>query len=276
MVSRISEVSVGSLKVVALRDGELFLPAGALVNLSEEDSKTISSDESNQLAYSNVNAYLVQNNDQNLLIDSGCRDLFGPTCGFVQEALKEAGLVPGDITDIFLTHLHPDHIAGAINADGSAVFENATLKVLDKEYNFWSSHDFDEMEVNGADWANLAKAVLDAYKDRMETLSFDSDIAPGVTSVSIPGHTPGHSGFRVDDGRESLIQMGDILHVPNLQLIDPNVATVFDIDPEAALKSRREVLDMVSTDKMLCTSGHMLDQKFGYLEKNGTGYNFIA
>ena len=40
-MSRISEVSVGSLKVVALRDGELFLPAGALVNLSEEDSKTI-------------------------------------------------------------------------------------------------------------------------------------------------------------------------------------------------------------------------------------------
>jgi glyoxylase-like metal-dependent hydrolase (beta-lactamase superfamily II) len=275
-MSRISEIAVGSLKVVALRDGELFLPSGALVNLSEQDLKTISNDENSRLAYSNVNAYLIQSKDQNLLIDSGCRDLFGPTCGFVQEALKEAGLVPGDITDIFLTHLHPDHIAGTINTDGTAVFENATLKVLDKEYNFWSSQDFDETDVNGADWANLAKAVLNAYKDRLETLSFDSDIAPGVSSVSIPGHTPGHSGFRVDDGNESLIQMGDILHVPNLQLINPNVATVFDIDPEAALKSRKGVLDMVSTDKMLCTSGHMLDQKFGYLEKNGTGYNFIA
>tara|TARA_S200000501_G_scaffold240794_1_gene225621 strand:- start:181 stop:1008 length:828 start_codon:yes stop_codon:yes gene_type:complete len=275
-MSRISEIAVGSLKVIALRDGELFLPSGALVNLSEQDLKTISNDENSRLAYSNVNAYLVQSKDQNLLIDSGCRDLFGPTCGFVQEALKEAGLVPSDITDIFLTHLHPDHIAGTIDTDGTAVFENATLKVLDLEYNFWSSQDFDETEVNGADWANLAKAVLHAYKDRLETLSFDSDIAPGVSSVSIPGHTPGHSGFRVDDGRESLIQMGDILHVPNLQLINPNVATVFDIDPEAALKSRREVLDMVSTDKMLCTSGHMLDQKFGHLEKNGTGYNFIA
>ena len=275
-MSRISEIAVGSLKVVALRDGELFLPSGALGNLSEQDLKTNSNDENSRLAYSNVNAYLVQSKDQNLLIDSGCRDLFGPTCGFVQEALKEAGLVPSDITDIFLTHLHPDHIAGTIDTDGTAVFENATLKVLDLEYNFWSSQDFDETEVNGADWANLAKAVLHAYKDRLDTLSFDSDIAPGVSSVSIPGHTPGHSGFRVDDGRESLIQMGDILHVPNLQLINPNVATVFDIDPEAALKSRREVLDMVSTDKMLCTSGHMLDQKFGHLEKKGTGYNFIA
>jgi glyoxylase-like metal-dependent hydrolase (beta-lactamase superfamily II) len=275
-MSRISEIAVGSLKVVALRDGELFLPSGALVNLSEQDLKIISNDETSQLTYSNVNAYLVQSKDQNLLIDSGCRDLFGPTCGFVQEALKEVGLVPGDITDIFLTHLHPDHIAGTINTDGTAVFENATLKVLDKEYNFWSSQDFDEAEVNGADWANLAKAVLNAYKDCLETLSFDSDIASGVSSVSIPGHTPGHSGFRVDDGNESLIQMGDILHVPNLQLINPNVATVFDLDPEAALKSRKGVLDMVSADKMLCTSGHMLDQKFGYLEKKGTGYNFIA
>ena len=273
---RISAIAVGSLKVVALRDGELFLPSGALVNLSEQDLKTISNDENSRLAYSNVNAYLIQSKDQNLLIDSGCRDLFGPTCGFVQEALKEAGLVPGDITDIFLTHLHPDHIAGTINTDGTAVFENATLKVLDKEYSFWSSQNFEETEVNGADWANLAKAVLHAYKDRLETLSFDSDIASGVSSVSIPGHTPGHSGFRVDDGNESLIQMGDILHVPNLQLINPNVATVFDIDPEAALKSRKGVLDMVSTDKMLCTSGHMLDQKFGHLEKKGTGYNFIA
>ena len=135
-MSRISEIAVGSLKVVALRDGELFLPSGALMNLSKQDLKTISNDESSRLAYSNVNAYLVQSKDQNLLVDSGCRDLFGPTCGFVQEALKEAGLVPGDITDIFLTHLHPDHIAGTINTDGTAVFENATLKVLDKAVSY--------------------------------------------------------------------------------------------------------------------------------------------
>jgi len=272
-MSRISEVSVGSLTVTALRDGELFLPAGALVNLSDEQSQTIEDNENNNLSISNVNAYLVQRQEQNLLIDSGCRDLFGPTCGFIQEALSEAGLSPSDITDIFFTHLHPDHIAGAINADGSAVFENATLKVLDLEYNFWTADNFSDSEVNGNDWANLAKAVLNAYSDRLETISFDKDIFPGVSSVSIPGHTPGHSGFRVDEGAESLIQMGDIMHVPNLQLANPNIATVFDVDADAALKSRKNLLDMVSTDKILCTSGHMLNPKFSYIEKNGSSYN---
>tara|TARA_Y100000739_G_scaffold223324_2_gene226013 strand:- start:1030 stop:1857 length:828 start_codon:yes stop_codon:yes gene_type:complete len=275
-MNRNSDVMIGSLKVTALRDGELSLPSEALINLSDKDRNTISNDENNNLSFSNVNAYLIQREKRNLLIDSGCRDLFGPTCGFVREALSEAQLVPDDITDLFFTHLHPDHIAGSIKADGSAVFENATLKVLDIEHTFWSSNNFDAVEVNGNDWANLAKAVLEAYDDRLEIIKFDNEIMPGVSSVSIPGHTPGHSGFRVDEGSESLIQMGDIMHVPNLQLANPNVSTIFDIDGDLALKSRKEILDMVSSDKLLCTSGHMLDPKFGYIENSGAGYNIIT
>ena len=271
-MSRISQTSVGNFKVIALRDGELSLPAEVLMNLSEEQSQQIATDENSTLATSNVNAYLIQTGSKNLLIDSGCRDLFGPTCGFLQDALKEAGLGPNDITDIFFTHLHPDHVAGAIDAEGSAVFKNASFKVIDLEYNFWTSDTFTDAEVNGNDWAGLARAALSAYEDKIETISFGKDIISGVSSVNIPGHTPGHSGFRVDEGNETLIQMGDILHVPNLQLENPNIATIFDVDSEAALKSRKEVLDMVSTDRLLCTSGHMIKPKFGYIEKSGESY----
>ena len=271
-MSRISQTSVGNFKVTALRDGELFLPAGVLMNLSDEQSQQIEADENSKLATSNVNAYLIQIESKNLLIDSGCRDLFGPTCGFLKDALKEAGLGPNDITDVFFTHLHPDHVAGAIDAEGSAVFKNASFKVIDLEYNFWTSDTFTDAEVNGNDWAGLARAALSAYEDKIETISFGKDIISGVSSVNIPGHTPGHSGFRVDEGNETLIQMGDILHVPNLQLKNPNIATIFDVDSEAALKSRKEVLDMVSTDRLLCTSGHMIKPKFGYIEKSGESY----
>ncbi len=271
-MSRISQTSVGNFKVIALRDGELSLPAEVLMNLSDEQSQQIATDENSTLATSNVNAYLIQTESKNLLIDSGCRDLFGPTCGFLQDALKEAGLGPNDITDIFFTHLHPDHVAGAIDAEGSAVFKNASFKVIDLEYNFWTSDTFTDAEVNGNDWAGLARAALSAYEDKIETISFGKDIISGVSSVDIPGHTPGHSGFRVDEGNETLIQMGDILHVPNLQLENPNIATIFDVDSEAALKSRKEVLDMVSTDRLLCTSGHMIKPKFGYIEKSGESY----
>ena len=271
-MSRVSSISVGSIKVSSLLDGELVLPAEVLINLKDKDAETIKSNAENTLSYANVNAYLIQQGDRNLLIDAGCRELFGPTCGFTQEALNEAGVTPDQVTDVFLTHLHPDHIAGALNTDGTAVFSNAQLHLIDTEHDFWMNGSFDAVEVNGSDWAGLAQAVISAYSDRLSLVSQGSEIMSGVNTVDIPGHTPGHSGFRVDDGNDSLMHLGDIIHVPNLQFIDPNVSLIFDVDGETALASRKMVLDMVSADNILCTSGHWLSPKFGRIERSGSGF----
>jgi len=271
-MSRVSSINVGSIKVSSLLDGELVLPAEVLINLKDKDAETIKSNAENTLSYANVNAYLIQQGDRNLLIDAGCRELFGPTCGFTQEALNEAGVTPDQVTDVFLTHLHPDHIAGALNTDGTAVFSNAQLHLMDTEHDFWMNGSFDAVEVNGSDWAGLAQAVISAYSDRLSLVSQGSEIMSGVNTVDIPGHTPGHSGFRVDDGNDSLMHLGDIIHVPNLQFIDPNVSLIFDVDGETALASRKMVLDMVSADNILCTSGHWLSPKFGRIERSGSGF----
>jgi glyoxylase-like metal-dependent hydrolase (beta-lactamase superfamily II) len=271
-MSRISSVDIGSIKVTSLLDGELVLPAEVLLNLKDEDLQIIKDNAENAITSSNINAYLIQSGERNLLVDAGCRELFGPTCGFIQDALAEAGVSLQQVTDIFLTHLHPDHIAGTLNIDGTSVFNNAHLHLIDKEHDFWIKENFDAVEVNGADWANLAQSVVTAYKDRLNLLSQGKEIMPGVNTVAIPGHTPGHSGFRVDSGNNSLMHLGDILHLQNLQLIDPNVSTVFDIDYDTALASRKRVLDMVSNDKNLCTSGHWLTPKFGHIERHGQGF----
>ena len=271
-MSRISSTDVGSIKVTSLLDGELVLPAEVLINLKDEDAETIKANAENTLSYTNVNTYLIQKGDRNLLVDAGARELFGPTCGFIQEALNEAGVSTDQITDVFLTHLHPDHIAGALNTDGTAVFYNAQLHLVDTEHDYWMNGSFDAVDVNGSDWAGLAQAVISAYSDRLNLVAQGKEIMSGVNTVSIPGHTPGHSGFRVDDGNESLMHLGDIIHLQNLQLVDPNVSTVFDVDGETALASRKRVLDMVSTDSNLCTSGHWLSPKFGHVERHGSGF----
>ena len=92
--------------------------------------------------------------------------------------------------------------------------------------------------------------------------------------MDLPGHTPGHSGFRIDDSNESFINLGDILHVPNIQLENPNISLLFDVDMEQGLKTRKMLFDMVSADKLMCSGGHMLAPKFGFIEKFGTGYKF--
>lgn len=275
-MSRISKMTVGSVEVTALLDGEIVAPAEFLLNLKDQDEQTIRENENNKLSYLNMNAFLVQKGDRNLLIDAGCRELFGPTCGFIQDALGEIALSTDDITDLFFTHLHPDHIAGALNTDGTAVFKNANLQVVEAEYNFWQADNFDAIEVNGADWAGVAKGVLNAYKDRLELTTSEKEIISGISLVDIPGHTPGHAGFRVDSDNESLLHLGDIMHFQNLQLIDPNVSTIFDIDYETALTSRKRILDMVSADGNLCTSGHWLSPKFGHIERHGSGYAMVS
>ena len=271
-MSRISTTAVGTVNVTTLRDGERTLPPEALKNLSDEDIQKINSDENQSFTFTNFNACVIQNGKQNLLVDTGCGSLFGPTCGFILDALDELGLVPDDITDIFITHLHPDHIGGCIDEDGSAVFKNANFKILEEEYSFWTSKEFGSDEINGRDWSSLAKNVVSTYDAQLEVLTSNKDIISGVSTVPLPGHTPGHAGFRVDDGNQSMFHMGDILHVPNLQLKDPNISTLFDVDLESALNSRKYALDMASSDNLLCTSGHMVEPKFVHLEKRGSSY----
>ena len=271
-MSRISKTTVGKINVTTLRDGERTLPFEALKNLSDEDINNIKSDENQSFTFTNFNACVIQNGKQNLLVDTGCGTLYGPTCGFIIDALDELGLAPDEITDIFITHLHPDHIGGCINEDGAAVFKNANFKIVEEEHNFWTSKEFGSDEINGRDWSNLAHNVLSAYDAQLEVLTSTKDIISGVSTVPLPGHTPGHTGFRVDDGNQSMFHMADIIHVPNLQLKDPNICTLFDVDPEIALNSRKYALDMASSDNLLCTSGHMLEPKFVHLEKRGSSY----
>ena len=230
-MSDLQELMVGSTRVVALKDGELTLPKEILLNIDEETTKKLS-EENNQLTNSQINAYLIFKNEKILLVDSGCRDLFGPTCGFVHEEIAKANVKPEDITDIFFTHLHPDHVGGSINKDGKAIFPNATVNIIEDELNFWSKDDFEDIEVNGKNMADLNKSVIKAYGERVKTIKTNQEIISGVFPVPLPGHTPGHSGFRIDDDNISFVQMGDVLHTPNLQLSDPNISVLFDIDVE--------------------------------------------
>lgn len=208
-----------------------------------------------------------------MLVDAGPRDLFGPTCGKLPEGLAEAGIAADQITHVMLTHLHPDHIAGAISPDGNAIFQNATLLVNEDEHAFWC-RDETFGDDNMDQWQQVAKSVMAAFGERVDTFSANADLGKGVSSVALPGHTPGHSGFRVDDGSENLTMVCDIFHAPDLQLADPEIAIAFDVDADTARATRKKVLDMIATDKLNFTGGHMMSPKFAHLQRAGKGYKF--
>lgn len=221
----------------------------------------------------NFNAVLIRQGDSVVLCDAGPRDLFGPTCGKLPLALAEAGVAPGAVTTLFATHLHPDHIAGMITPQGTAVFPDAELVLTRDEHVFWSdAARTDALPAPLGDWAALARAVLAAYGDRLRLIAPEGAIAPGLTALPLPGHTPGHGGWRLDSGGALLIHGGDIIHAPALQAPDPDIAIAFDMDPDTARATRKRLLDQLAVDGALFTGGHYLQPAFHVAVRHGTGY----
>lgn len=276
-MGRIEKTQVGEVEVIALTDGEIEFGQEIFPGAEPQKISALLKAAGEEAIRTNFNAFVVRSGDHTVLVDAGPRDLFGEACGFLQDGLAEAGISPDDVTHLLATHLHPDHVAGMITPEGEPVFGRATLFVGEEDHAFWAKETFTDDTMQ--QWQGLARSVLDAYKPRTERFRSETELVPGLWTQHMPGHTPGHYGFRVDGGASAgLIHVGDISHAQHLQFADPEIGTAFDVDAETARKTRKSVMDMVATDRILMTGGHMLTPKFGYLTRNGRtgGYGFEA
>jgi glyoxylase-like metal-dependent hydrolase (beta-lactamase superfamily II) len=95
-----------------------------------------------------------------------------------------------------------------------------------------------------------------------------------VTAIPSHGHTPGHTSFLIASRNESLLVWGDTIHIPEVQFARPEVAMVPDADPDAAVASRRRLLDMAAQERLLVTGMHMHFPGFGHVARDGGAYRF--
>ncbi|MCY3878809.1 MAG: MBL fold metallo-hydrolase [Rhodobacteraceae bacterium] len=272
-MTRIARKAFGDFDITVMRDGGLEFGNEVFPALAEERISAILAESGKRAIETNFNAVLLRSPDSCILIDAGAREHFGPGAGQFPQAMAEAGLSAHDVETLVITHLHPDHIGGTTNPDNSAVFPNAEFVLTEAEYNFWTADgNFTNVDDAKLQWRNIALAVLEAYSDRIRTVASNGPIAPGVTFSDLPGHTPGHAGVLLDSGGARFLHAADILHAPDLQLFDPDIGAVFDMDKEEAIRSRRRGLDMIADDRMLFTGSHFLNCQLGYLETSGRGY----
>jgi glyoxylase-like metal-dependent hydrolase (beta-lactamase superfamily II) len=221
-----------------------------------------------------LNCYLIDTADKLMLVDAGYADTI-PTVGRLISNLAIFGVEAADIDAVLMTHLHADHDAGLIDKQGRAVFPRAELVVHEEELAFW--RDERSIEVLSAgqktDYA-LAQSVLAAYADRILTVKA-GDVGSGISAVPTPGHTPGHTAWRISSGSEQLLIWGDVIHHPGVQFALPEASVVYDADPAAAATARRRVLDMVSRDQIPVAGVHLDFPGYGRVatKRNG-GYVF--
>jgi glyoxylase-like metal-dependent hydrolase (beta-lactamase superfamily II) len=222
-----------------------------------------------------ITAYLIRQGDSITVVDAGAGGSLGPTAGNLPAMLAGVGVAPEAVTRVAVSHLHPDHIGGLLSGD-APVFANATLHVSDLDRTFWTD------PANAAavpeairPWFDLAGGVLAAYGDRVTPFSGDADLGGGLSAVAMPGHTPGHSGFRVSSGDAQLLLWGDSTAVASLQFRHPDAGIVFDTDSAQGAVTRKRVLDMAVADKLLVAGTHMPFPGFGHMASRDGAYAWV-
>lgn len=267
---------VGGFTVTAVNDGTLNLSPAILRGIGEAEASALAGARfGTRPAHGYVNTFLVQGAGRTILIDTGAADSMAPTLGRLLPNLAAAGVRPADVDLVLLTHFHPDHSNGLAAKDGTAVFPNAALSVSEAEAAFWLDTDPEGAAEGLRPYLAAARAAVAPYAARL-TRSGGQPVAPGVAPVALPGHTPGHTGYRIDDGGESLLIWGDIMHMPDVQAPHPEVTVVYDLDPAQAEASRRRVLDMVAADRMAVAGMHLHFPGFAHVVRAGTGYAVVT
>ncbi len=230
---------LGDICVTALDDGYDDLPLAVVVNIDEAGATALAELWSDSLLHPVFNAYLIETGGRRLLIDAGAGVHMGPNAGKMLGNLAQVGVEPGDVDAIILTHCHPDHILGIVDKDWNAVFPNAELIVPKLDEQFWLRTDPLTIENEYQRFeAGRAQKAAAPYIGRTRTIS-GGEVAPGITMVPLPGHTPGHSGYVVEGGGKKLFLWGDIVHLPTFQPAWPDANLIFDVDLPRTRETRK-------------------------------------
>ncbi|MFD2237154.1 MBL fold metallo-hydrolase [Aureimonas populi] len=208
-----------------------------------------------------------------ILVDTG----FGASgrengMGLLVPRMAAAGFRPEDVTIVVLTHLHGDHINGLME-DGSPVFSNATLAVGRVEYEFWTSD-----EARGGPAAGNAEAVaaqVVPLEQDIRLLEDGEEVVPGLRAHAAFGHTPGMLVFEVGAGADRLFLTADALSQFVVSFQRPDWHVRFDMDKQAAVDTRRRLLEMLAEEGVPMTGYHLPFPALGYVMAEGEAYRFV-
>jgi glyoxylase-like metal-dependent hydrolase (beta-lactamase superfamily II) len=273
---------VGDYEVIQLMDGARTMPMPDQFVVNTSKDQAIKAAEAAYMPDGKVvipfSPMIINTGSKLIAIDTGNGlGAFAATKGAVGQArqnMAAAGIDPKQIDIVIISHFHGDHIGGLKNADGSPAFPNAEIKVPATELAFWSD------EANASKANPFNRGQFPAVKKMMHgikvsTYEADKEVAPGITSIATPGHTPGHTSFVVASGSKKILVQVDVTNIPSLFLRHPDWHALFDNDGDVAQATRHKIYDMAAAEKMTVVGYHFPYPCVGHVEKAGNEYRLV-
>lgn len=257
----------GNCTILAVSDVESSTAATVLAGI---DSRRRSQLVPGGKLKSYINVFVIITPDNTILVDTSMGNQ-----GKALAALEKEGVTPDMIDTVLLTHMHPDHISGAL-LDGKPRYSNADLWISEEEGAYWSSDEIMMAQPRAQQPAFYQpRAVLDAYGPRVRAFAPNQALVPGITSMALPGHTQGHSGFLLESQGNRLLFWGDIIHFADIQFAAPEITVTYDHDKNRAASTRQSLLKLLQEEHISFAGAHLPFPGIGTVDLRENVLTFI-
>ena len=187
----------------------------------------------------------------------------------LESSLATLGLSTDDITDVFLTHLHFDHVGGAtVLRDGIAVptFGNARYVVQRRHYE-WA---LQPSEKDRASFMNDNYLPL-AAADQLVFVDGNVELFPGIHTECFHGHTPFLQMLRITDGSSTLVFPADL--IPTHAHVPIAYGMGYDNFPLTTIDEKKSMLPRAVEEEWIVVFEHDAIVPAGVIGRNDKGFH---
>ncbi len=243
---------IGSYQLYSIETSEFALDGGAMFGIIPKPlwEKEVPADEQNRITMVTRSLLLVSD-DHKIIVDTGngtkwqekFRDIYRIELDNLnlEKSLAKYNFTPRDITDVYCTHLHFDHVGGntkIVAGKLEPVFPNATYWVQNENWELANSpSEKDAGSFMSADWSVLLENNMIHFVDGKESF------LPEIENHLTYGHTTGLMHPIIGDSTNKLIYMADL--IPMAAHIPLPWVMAYDIHPALTVQEKGEILPTI-------------------------------